>query len=109
MMSLVWPIYTWAYWVVNTVRYQLKNKGITIHWQEIVRIANTQKMITSTAKNTKGQEVCIRKCSEPESKIKQLYEGLNYKFCPFIKRKFVGLKVEQGNQKNVILQNFQSG
>lgn len=98
-----------AYWVVNTVRYQLKSKGITIDWQEIVRIANTQKMVTTIAKNTKGQEVCIRKCSEPESKIKQLYEGLNYKFCPFIKRKFVVLKVEPENQNPLILQNFQSG
>lgn len=98
-----------AYWVVNTIRYQLKGKGITIDWQEIVRIANTQKMVTTIAKNTKGQEICIRKCSEPESKIKQLYEALNFKFCPFIKRKFVVLKVEPENKNPLILQSFQSG
>lgn len=98
-----------AYWVVNIVRYQLKSKGITINWQEIVRIANTQKMITSTAKNRKDQEVCIRKCSEPENKIKQLYEALNYKFCPFIKRKSVVLKVEPKNKNLLVLQHIQSG
>jgi hypothetical protein len=32
-----------AYWLVNTVRYQLKNQKINCEWREIIRIANTQK------------------------------------------------------------------
>jgi len=79
-----------AYWVVNTIRYQLKNKNIQIDWSEIVRIANTQKMITTTAKNVKGNEVWIRKCSEPEEKIKELYQALNYTFYPFTRKKICG-------------------
>ncbi len=31
-----------AYWVVNTVRYQLKKQGFHSGWREIVRIMNTQ-------------------------------------------------------------------
>jgi transposase len=38
-----------AFWLVNTVRFQLKNKKINHSWSEIVRIANTQKMITTIA------------------------------------------------------------
>ncbi len=37
-----------GYWLVNTVRYQLKQKGINHNWQEIVRIMNTQKVVTTT-------------------------------------------------------------
>ena len=98
-----------AYWVVNTVRYQLKSKDINIDWQEIVRIANTQKLITTTAKNRKGTEVWIRKCSEPEQKIKELYKALNYKLCPFIRKKFVVLKIEPENQNVADLQGFETG
>ncbi|MBA3604256.1 MAG: IS1634 family transposase [Parachlamydiaceae bacterium] len=79
-----------AYWVVNTIRYQLKNKNVHIDWREIVRIANTQKMITTTAKNAKGNDVWIRKCSEPEEKIKELYQPLNYTFYPFTRKKICG-------------------
>ena len=76
-----------AYWVVSTIRYQLKNKNIHIGWQEIVRIANTKKMITTTAKNAKGNQVWIRKCSEPDGKIKELYNSLNYTFYPYTRKK----------------------
>lgn len=98
-----------SYWVVNTVRYQLKSKEINHNWQEIVRIANTQKLITTTAKNSKGGEVWIRKCSEPDEKIKELYQALNYKFYPFIRKKFVVLKIEPENQNAADLQGFETG
>ena len=31
-----------AYWLVDTIRYQLKQKGYKKNWREIVRIMNTQ-------------------------------------------------------------------
>ena len=98
-----------AYWVVNTVRYQLKSKDITINWQEIVRIANSQKLITTTAKNSKGTEIWIRKCSEPDGKIKELYQALNYTFCPFIRKKFVVLKIDPENQNPLDLHHVDTG
>ena len=98
-----------AYWMVNTIRYQLKAKAINIDWQEIVRIANTQKMITTTAKNVNENNVYIRKCSEPEAKIKTLYIALNYKSHPKIKQKFVVLKIEPENQIMQPNRQFGSG
>jgi hypothetical protein len=81
-----------AYWVVNTVRYQLKQQGINSQWREIVRIMNTQKCVTTTVQNVREQWISIRRCSEPEEKAKKIYDALQYKYAPFIRKKSVVLK-----------------
>jgi len=58
-----------AYWVVNTIRHQLKDAGIKHQWSEIVRIMNTQKAVTTTAQNKCDQMIQIRRCSEPNEKV----------------------------------------
>ncbi|HUZ58443.1 MAG TPA: hypothetical protein VMU83_06655, partial [Hanamia sp.] len=83
-----------AYWLVNTVRYQLKNNNINSCWSEIVRIGNTQKMITTTGMNTFNKTIVTRKCSEPEEKLKAIYDILQSKYKPFTKRKSVVHKPE---------------
>ena len=50
-----------VYWVVNTVRYQLKQNGITSGWKEIVRIMNTQKAVTTLAQNHVEDVIKIRR------------------------------------------------
>ncbi len=44
---------------------------------------NTQKAVTTTAQNIHDQTIAIRRCSEPNEKVKQLYDVLNYKYAPF--------------------------
>jgi len=83
-----------AYWIVNTVRYQLKQKGISCDWREIVRVMNTQKCVTTTAQNKMDETISIRKCSEPEEKAKLFYDTLKYKYVPFVRKKSVVLKLE---------------
>lgn len=83
-----------AYWVVNTIRHQLKKEGIHSGWSEIVRIMNTQKAVTTLAQNDKDEVILIRRCSEPNQKVQTLYEALKYKYAPFIKKKSVVLKSE---------------
>jgi hypothetical protein len=83
-----------AYWVVNTVRYQLKQKGINSGWSEIVRIMNTQKAVTTLAQNHVEEVIKIRRCSEPNQKVIQLYDALKYKYAPFKKKKSVVHKSE---------------
>jgi transposase len=78
-----------AYWVVNTIRYQLKQKGINNEWRDITRIMNTQKMVTTTMINNRYEQVVIRQCSELSPKAAQIYEALGYRAVPFAKRKFV--------------------
>lgn len=98
-----------AYWVVNTVRHQLKNKGIKIGWREITRIMNTQKAVTTTAQNVHDQIIFIRKCSEPNQNVKNIYDALKFKYAPFVKKKFVVHKSEPKNNRFLKYQYFSSG
>ena len=94
-----------AYWVVNTIRHQLKSKGINHQWKEIVRIMNTQKAVTTTAQNVKDEIIEIRRCSEPSENVKQLYDALKYKYAPFTRKKSVVHKTEF---KNFVALDFQA-
>ena len=37
-----------AYWLVSTIRFQLKQKGFTQSWSEVVRIINTKKRVSTS-------------------------------------------------------------
>ncbi len=78
-----------AYWLVNTVRYQLKNSNIHSNWPEIVRIGNTQKVITTSGTNTHDKIITVRKCSQPSEQLKNIYDILQTRHRPFTKRKSV--------------------
>ena len=41
-----------AYWLVNTIRHQLKQSGINDDWKEIKRKTSTQKSVLTTAQNS---------------------------------------------------------
>ncbi len=76
-----------AYWVVNTIRHRLKQRGMTHCWTEIVRRMSTQKAITTEAVNAVGEKVRMRQCSEPTKVANEIYELLDYKKMPFRKIK----------------------
>jgi hypothetical protein len=86
-----------AYNLVNTIRYQLKQKDIRSSWGEIVRIMNTQKCVTTIAQNNHNELIIVRKSSEPDPKAKLVYDALHYKYIPFSKNKSVVLKSEFRN------------
>ena len=98
-----------AYWLVNTVRHQLKKKGIHSGWREIVRIMNTQKAVTTLAQNVHDQVIMIRRCSEPNQQVRQLYDALKYKYAPFAKRKSVVHKSELDDCQFIEQQHIRSG
>lgn len=83
-----------AYWLVSTIRYQLKQKGYRHQWREIVRTMNTQKLVTTSFKNITKQTIVIRQCTTPEKKVKQVYDLLGYKYVPFHRKKSVVVPVE---------------
>jgi hypothetical protein len=87
-----------AYWVVNTIRHKLKkikisenieDKPISFQWKEIVRIMNTQKVVTTMAQNKVDEIILIRRCNAPQDNAKMIYDKLGYKYTPFKKKKFV--------------------
>jgi hypothetical protein len=113
-----------AYWVVNTVRYQLKktekevdNKQkdanfqtdttpINFQWREIIRIMNTQKSVMTVSQNRYDQVIISRRCSDPTPKAEAIYRRLKYNAQPFIKRKFVVHKSEYEKMDLAELQRF---
>lgn len=94
-----------SYWLANTIRCQLKSQGIRHSWREIVRIGNTQKVITTTGYNKSNEEIQVRKCSQPTIKLKELQAALNIKQRPFAKLKSV---VHRSKLKNENLQHIQA-
>lgn len=76
-----------AYWIVNTIRHQLKQQGESCYWTEIVRRMSTQKLITTTAVNALGERVEFRQCSRPSKQASEIYRMLNLKPAPFKKIK----------------------
>jgi transposase len=98
-----------AYWLVNTLRCQLKSSGINHSWTEIVRIGNTQKVITTSGYNKAGKEITVRKCSEPDQKLKALQTALNIKNRPFTKLKSVVHKPKLKKLESPIIRAIESG
>jgi hypothetical protein len=97
-----------AYWVVNTVRHQLKKEGIHSGWKEIVRTMNTQKAVTTLAQNVQDEVIMVRRCSEPNQNVRELYDALKFKYAPFVKKKSVVHKSELDNCQSIEKQYFSS-
>jgi hypothetical protein len=83
-----------AYWLVATIRYQLKQGGIKFDWREIVRKMNTQKCVTTSVENINQQTISIRQCTEPTKEVKEIYDKLKYNYKPFSRKKSVVLPAE---------------
>ena len=83
-----------AYWLVATIRYQLKQGGLNSDWREIVRKMNTQKCVTTSVENINQQIISIRQCTEPTKDVKEIYDKLKYKYQPFTRKKSVVLLAE---------------
>jgi transposase len=78
-----------AYWLVSTVRYQLKQKGFNSEWREIIQTMNTQKCVTTSVTNIKDDVISTRQCTEIDQDVKRIYDLLNYKYVPFVRKKSV--------------------
>ena len=76
-----------AYWVVNTIRCQLKREGESCYWTEIVRRLSTQKLVTTEGRNPLGDIVQMRQCSNPSKQATAIYDKLKLKYAPFRKIK----------------------
>ena len=65
-----------SYRVVNTIRYQLKQKDIRCYWTEITKRMSTQKSVTTEALNALGDKVELRQCSCPSKQAIEIYDAL---------------------------------
>ena len=77
-----------AYWLVSVTRYRLKVKGHkNVRWDEIMRIASTQVVVTAKVETEDGRVISIRQSTEAESKLSAIYSLLNINPSPLGKRK----------------------
>lgn len=98
-----------AYWIVSTIRYQLKQQGITHDWREIVRVMNTQKRVTTTMINAKGKTIKITQCSEPGEKVRQINRALGYRDTVLPRRKSVWHPSEHFKNEKSVNQHVAGG
>ncbi len=98
-----------SYWLANTIRCKLKSNGINSSWKEIVRIGNTQKVITTSGYNKANKEIIVRKCSIPETKLRALHDALSIKHRPFTKLKSVVHKQKIKTLKHQHTRTLSSG
>ena len=72
-----------AYWVVATIRYELKQKGMNKTWSQILDIMVTQKSVSSEMQNLKGEEIHTQQCSEPNEDVIAVLDKVNISQVPY--------------------------
>ena len=83
-----------GYGIVNTIRHQLKIKKINYDWKVVLRISNTQKLVTTSIVDDQENTITIKKCCEPNLKLQDNFHALKYKSKPCRIKKFVVPKPE---------------
>lgn len=83
-----------AYWLVVTIRHQLKKKGISKSWRQIVEIMDSHKWVESTMLTPEGNEVSIGRCSEPAEAVKEVYTAVNISHQPLKPQKSVRYQID---------------
>lgn len=77
-----------AYWVVSVTKFRLKVKNYdNVRWDEIMRIAGTQVVVTAKVETLDGQTICIRQSTQAEDKLSAIYSLLDINSKPLGKRK----------------------
>ncbi len=68
-----------AYHLVDTLRYQLKQRSIHLSWDSIRNIMSTQQRITITLPTEDNKTIHLRTTTKPEKRQKQIYATLSIK------------------------------
>jgi hypothetical protein len=76
-----------GYWLVNTIRHQLKKVGINDDWKEIKRKASTQKCVITTAQNSFDKIIQIKRCTEPSEDLTKIHNALKKQQIKFVVHK----------------------
>ena len=79
-----------AYWLVSVTKYRLKVKKYdNVRWDEIIRIASTQVLVTAELKAEDGETIRVRQCTEADEKLSNIYRMLGINPHPLGKIKSV--------------------
>ena len=88
-----------AYWIVSVTKYRLKMKEYpNVRWDEIMRIAQAQVVVTAEMDTEDGKKVSVRQSTEAEDELAKIYSLLEVNPNPIGKVKsVVPLKPHQKN------------
>ena len=77
-----------AYWIVSVTKYRLKLKEYpNVRWDEIMRIAQTQVVVTAEMNTKDGGKVFVRQSTEAENELAKIYSLLEINPNPIGKAK----------------------
>ncbi len=80
-----------AYWIVSVTKYRLKLKEYpNIRWDEIMRIAQSQVVVTAEMNTEDGGKVSVRQSTEAEEELAKIYSLLEISPNPIGKVKIAG-------------------
>ena len=65
-----------AYQCVQLVRHQLRAKGIDLSWRSLRDLLCMQQRVTARFKQKDGRTLHVRKATQPEPKLKSIYDAL---------------------------------
>ena len=97
-----------AYWLVVTIRHQLKAKGIRLGWKQILEVMDSHKLVTSTMKTSGNEEVEMIRCSEPGEQVKNIYQAVKITEVPFKPKKSVRYQLGFQKKSDIEYQIFNS-
>ena len=75
-----------AYQVVNYIRRSLKNSNITYSWTTILEKMNSMQSSIVSVNNDKNEKLYIKLCTRPTTDQKNIFDSLNYKHRPFVRK-----------------------
>ena len=84
-----------AYWVVATIRHQLKQKGYNKGWTQIVDVMDAQHSVATEMKNLQGDTIHIEKPTEPTEQIREICEKVGINPVPYKTKKSVGVQISE--------------
>lgn len=75
-----------AYQVVNYITSVLKEHQIHYRWKTIVEKLKTQRLTTTTIDVKGNKKAYIKTCTQSTSEVKRIYDALQFKDRPFIRK-----------------------
>lgn len=78
-----------AYHILRSIQLRLIKMGYNYRWATIRKLLNTHQRSTIRLNTKDGKTIHLRKCSEPESFHKQIYDALQLEYTPCKTRKTV--------------------
>lgn len=79
-----------AYQCVQLVRRQLKSKGIDLGWRNLRDILSVQQRVTARFAQKDGRTLHVRKATQPEPKLRAIYDALGIDDLPGGTKKRIG-------------------